>query len=237
MAYTNVYKGSYDDLSELTVNADSMKSAIEELARIKADREPTILRKTINGIQVPDPPAPPVTVTIRARAEMEDGATIALPDTVTVRPETAVVEKGSAVLLYAIDTAEDPTVEFVGWYLGTERISTSPNFAYDIPESAEEVLDFTARYAEKPSATVTLTVTPTMADGESTVPSTCIVRPQNSIELPKHATLALYAIVTDPAYEFVSWQNAEGEILSVEDTYLYTIGEEDTEIFAVFDEV
>jgi len=47
----------------------------------------------------------------------------------------------------------------------------------------------------------------------------------------------LYAIVTDPAYEFVSWQNADGEVLSVEDTYLYTVGEEDTEVFAVFDEV
>lgn len=237
MPQTNVYKGSYDDLSELTVNADSMKSAIDELALIRGDREPTILRKTISGIQIPDPPAPTPTVTVRARAEMEDGATIELPDTVTVRPESAIVEVGSAVLLYAIDTAEDPTVEFVGWYLGTERVSTSPNFAYDIPESAEGIIDFTARYTEKPSTTVTLTITPAMADRQSTVPSTCIVRPQNSIELPKHATLALYAIVTDPAYEFVSWQNADGEVLSVEDTYLYTIGEEDTEIFAVFDEV
>ena len=237
MPSTNVYKGSYDDLSELTVNAESMKSAIDELALIRGDREPTILRKTISGIQVPEPPAPPATVTVRARAEMEDGATIALPDTVTVRPESAIVEVGSAVLLYAIDTADDSTVEFVGWYLGTERVSADPNFAYDIPESAEGIIDFTARYAEKPSTTVTLTITPTMADGESTVPSTCIVRPQNSIELPKHATLALYAIVTDPAYEFVSWQNADGEVLSVEDTYLYTVGEEDTEVFAVFDEV
>ena len=237
MAYTNVYKGSYDDLSELTVNADSMKSAIEALARIKADREPTILRKTVSGIQIPDPPAPIPTVTVRVKAEIEEGSTIALPDTVTVRPETAVVEKGSAVLLYAIDTAETPTVNFVGWYLNNVLVSQEPNFAYDIPESAEDVLDFTARYAEKPSTTVTLTITPTMADGESVVPSSCIVRPQNTTTLPKHATLALYAIVTDPAYEFVSWQNAEGEVLSVEDTYLYTIGEEDTEIFAVFDEV
>ena len=237
MSQTNVYKGSYDDLSELTVNANSMKSAIDELALIRGDREPTILRKTISGIQIPDPPAPTPTVTVRARAEMEDGATIELPDTVTVRPESAIVEVGSAVLLYAIDTAENPTVEFVGWYLGTERVSTSPNFAYDIPESAEGLLDFTARYAPKPSTTVTLIITPAMADGQLTVPSTCIVRPENSIELPKHATLALYAIVTDPAYEFVSWQNADGEVLSVEETYLFTIGEEDTEIFAVFDEV
>lgn len=237
MPSTNVYKGSYDDLSELTVNADSMKSAINELALIRGDREPTILRKTISGIQVPEPPAPTPTVTVRARAEMEDGATIELPDSVTVRPETSVVEVGSAVLLYAIDTAENPTVEFVGWYLGTERVSIEPNFAYDIPLSAEGVIDFTARYAEKPSTTVTLTITPTMADGVSAVPASCIVRPQNSITLPKHATLALYAIVTDPAYEFVSWQNADGEVLSVEETYLYTIGSEDTEVFAVFDEV
>lgn len=237
MSKTNVYKGSYDDLSELTVNANSMKSAIDELALIRGDQEPTILRRTISGIQIPDPPTPTPTVTVRANAEMEEGATIELPDTVTVRPETTVVEVGSSVLLYAIDTAEHPTVEFVGWYLGTERVSTSLNFAYDIPESAEGILDFTARYAPKPSTTVTLTVTPKMADGQSTVPSTCIVRPENSIELPKHATLALYAIVTDPAYEFVSWQNADGEALSVEETYLYTLGEEDTEVFAVFDEV
>ena len=237
MSKTNVYKGSYDDLSELTVNADSMKSAIDELALIRSDQEPTILRRTISGIQIPDPPTPTPTVTVRANAKMEEGTTIELPDTVTVRPETTVVEVGSSVLLYAIDTAEHPTVEFVGWYLGTERVSTSPNFAYDIPESAEGIIDFTARYAPKPSTTVTLTVTPKMADGQSTVPSTCIVRPENSIELPKHATLALYAIVTDPAYEFVSWQNADGEVLSVEETYLYTLGEEDTEVFAVFDEV
>lgn len=237
MAKTNVYKGSYEDLSELTVNADSMKSAIDELALIRPNSEPSLLQCKIKGIQIPDPPAPTPTVTVRASAEMEDGSTIELPDTVTVRPETAIVEVGSAVLLYAIDTAEDPTVEFVGWYIGTERVATTPNFAYDIPESAEGIIEFTARYAEKPSTTVTLTITPTMADGVSSVPSSCIVRPQNSIELPKHATLALYAIVTDPAYEFVSWQNANGEVLSVEETYLYTIGEEDTEVFAVFGEV
>lgn len=237
MTKTNVYKGSYEDLSELTVNANSMKSAIDELALIRPDTEPSLLQCKIKGIQIPDPPAPTPTVTVRATAKMEDGSSIALPDSVTVRPETAIVEVGSAVLLYAIDTAEDPTVEFVGWYLGTERVSTNPNFAYDIPASAEGIIDFTARYAPKPSTTVTLTITPTMADGVSSVPSSCIVRPENSITLPKHATLALYAIVTDPAYEFVSWQNADGEVLSVEDTYLYTIGEEDTEIFAVFDEV
>lgn len=233
---TNVYKASYDDLSELAVNAETMASAISELALVKPDREPTILRRTVSGIQIPDPPSPIPTVTVRAHAEMEEGSSIALPDSVTVRPESTVVTVGSAVLLYAIDTASDPTVNFVGWYLGDVLVSQEPNFAYDIPEDAEGILVFTARYSEKPKTIFTLTVTPQMQDGESAVPSSCIVRPDNVLTLHSGTTLALYAIVTVPAYEFVSWQNADGELLSTDETYLYTMGDADTEIFAVFGE-
>lgn len=142
---TNVYKASYDDLSEVTVNAESMSSAITELQEVRKDAEPSLLRKIITGITIPDPPEPPVSVDVTVTAEMVDGET-PVPDTIAVRPTELEVPAGSLFRLYAIDTASTPEVEFVGWYLGEDLIGTTTSLGYTIPEDRVSPLHFVAKY-------------------------------------------------------------------------------------------
>lgn len=236
MSKTNVYKANYEDLSEVTVNAESMKSAVEELGLARADTEPSMIRKIISGIVIPDPPAPKPKVSITVLAQMED-PTEQLPSTIAVRPTSAEVEVGTMFQLYAIDTDPLPVVSFVGWYIGTERIGTQPNFGYLVPEDATDPITIVAKYVTIVPTTHTLTLETEMADGVSAVPESCTVRPDTTITLNEGVVLALYAIVTDPAYKFVHWADSEGTILSTEDTYLYTMPDANTTITAVFDEV
>ena len=81
---TNVYKASYDDLSELTVNAESMSVALANLKEIRKDDDPSIVRKIVSNITTPEP-EPILKVQINVTPLMEEGE---LPDTVTVRPES-----------------------------------------------------------------------------------------------------------------------------------------------------
>lgn len=236
MSKTNVYKASYDDLSETTVNAESMKSAVEELGLARADAEPSMIRKIISGIVIPDPPTPKPKVRINVLAQMEY-PTEQLPNTIAVRPTTAEVEVGTMFQLYAIDTDPLPVVSFVGWYIGTERIGAQPNFGYIIPEDATDPITIVAKYARIVPTEHTLTLETEMADGVTSVPASCVVRPDTSIDLNEGTVLALYAIVTDPTYKFVHWVDSEEAVLSTEPTYLYTMPNENTTITAVFDEV
>lgn len=233
---TNVYKASYEDLSEVTVNAESMSSAVNELGLARADTEPSMIRKIISGIVVPDPPAPTPKVNITVLAQMEDPAE-QLPDTIAVRPTSAEVEVGTMFQLYAIDTDPLPVVRFVGWYIGTERISTQANFGYIVPEDATDPITIVAKYVTIVPTTHSLVLETEMADGISAVPDSCVVRPDTTLTLNKDVVLALYAIITDHAYKFVHWADSEGNILSTDPTYLYTMPDEDTTITAIFDEV
>lgn len=236
MSKTNVYKASYDDLSETTVNAESMKSAVEELGLARADTEPSMIRKIISGIVIPDPPAPIPKVQINVLAQMED-PNEQLPDTIAVRPTSAEVEVGTMFQLYAIDTDPLPVVFFVGWYIGTERIGTQPNFGYLVPEDATDPITIVAKYARVVPTEHTLTLETEMADGVTSVPASCVVRPDTSVNLNEGTVLALYAIVTDHAYKFVHWEDLEGTVLSTEPTYLCTMPNKNITITAVFDEV
>lgn len=236
MSKTNVYKASYEDLSETTVNAESMKSAVEELGLARADAEPSMIRKIISGIVVPDPPAPTPKVVVNVLAQMED-PNEQLPETVAVRPTTEEVEVGTMVQLYAIDTDPLPVVSFVGWYIGTERVGTQPNFGYIVPEDASDPITIVAKYVRIIPTEHTLTLETEMADGVSEVPDSCVVRPDTVLSLNKDVVLTLYAIITDPAYKFVHWKDSEGNVLSTDSTYLYTMPDENTTITAVFDEV
>ena len=112
---TNVYVANYEDLTQLSVNAENLQTAVQEFAQIKGE-EPMLLQRKITGIQIPDPPEPKPIAVVFCRAEREEvGET--LPDTVTVRPYPAIERNpGDVVMLYAIDTATNPTVEFAGWY-------------------------------------------------------------------------------------------------------------------------
>lgn len=147
MAYTNVYNGSYSDLSEITVNALTMEDAIKELKRIRSDTEPSMLRLVIAEIRVPDSVP---TASIVCQAQMIGQGE--LPTTVTVRPYSPIERTaGSTVMLYAIDTAETPTVEFVGWYDETDTLlSEEATFAYTVPEyiTSGQAIVLTAKFKE-----------------------------------------------------------------------------------------
>lgn len=234
---TNVYVANYEDLSQLSVNAENLTTAVKEFAQIKGE-EPMLLQRKITGIQIPDPPEPVPVAVIFCHAEREEESET-LPDTVTVRPYSAIERTvGSTVMLYAIDTATDPVVEFAGWYdAAGVRISTETNFAYTVPEVATfgETIELVAKFRAKVGPTVfTVTVETTMSDSSS-VPDSCVARP-TSIQCDEGDSVNLYAIVTDPAYHFVAWKDSEGNVLSTDANFAYTPTESAT-VTAVFDEV
>lgn len=235
---TNVYVANYEDLSQLSVNAEDLATAVKEFAQIKGE-EPMLLQRKITGIQIPDPPEPqPIAVVFCHAEREEEGET--LPDTVTVRPYVAIERTvGSTVMLYAIDTATDPVVEFAGWYnVSGLRISTEANFAYTVPEvtTSGETIELIAKFRAKVGpVTYNVSVQAGMEDGGA-VPESCVVRPTGTIQVEENASVTLYAIVTDPAYKFVSWQNANGDVLSNDATFVYT-PTESGEITAIFNEV
>ena len=234
---TNVYVANYEDLSQLSVNAENLQTAVQEFAQIK-NEEPMLLQRKITGIQIPDPPEPKPIAVVSCRAEREEeGET--LPDTVTIRPSAIERHPGDIVMLYAIDTAPDPTVEFVGWYDASGlRISTDANFAFTVPEvsSSGETVELVAKFRAKVSPTTyTVSVKTAMSNGRE-VPSSCVVRPTETVQVEEGDSVTLYAIVTDPAYVFVSWKTENGAVLSNDATFVYT-PTESGELTAIFGEV
>ena len=236
---TNVYVASYEDLSQLSVNAETLKEAITSLEQTK-NAEPMLIQRKITGIEIPDPPAPlPVAVIYCHAVREEEGET--LPDTVTVRPIYAIERTpGSTVMVYAIDTAENPTVEFAGWYdTAGIRLSTEENFAFVVPEvqTSGQTIELIAKFRTKvPPVEHTVTLVTEMSDGVSPVPESCTVRPLNPKNVSEGDSLTLYAIVTDPAYEFIAWKNESGDVLSNDAAFVYT-PTDDVTITAVFGEV
>lgn len=238
MPKTNVYVANYEDLSQLSVNAENLQTAVQEFAQIK-NEEPMLLQRKITGIQIPDPPEPKPIAVVFCRAEREEAGET-LPDTVTVRPSPAIERNpGDVVMLYAIDTATDPTVEFVGWYNSSGlRISTDANFAFTVPEvtTSGETVEIVAKFRAKVGPTTyNISVNTEMADGGS-VPDSCVVRPTGTTQVEEGNSVTLYAIVTDPAYKFVSWENENGDVLSNDATFVYT-PTESGEVTAIFSEV
>lgn len=234
---TNVYVANYEDLSQLSVNAENLATAIKEFAQIK-NEEPMLLQRKITGIQIPDPPEPLPVVSIICRAEREEESEV-LPDTVTIRPSTSIERNpGDVVMLYAIDTDPTPEVEFAGWYDDAGvRLSTDAAYAYTVPDAASGTsIDLIAKFRTKtPATTYTVAVEKEMSDGVSPVPASCVVRPE-SATVDAGESVVLYAVVTDVAYTFVGWKDAEGTILSTDATFAYT-PTADTILTAVFGEV
>ena len=235
---TNVYVANYEDLSQLSVNAENLQTAVQEFAQIKSE-EPMLLQRKITGIQIPDPPEPKPVVVVFCRAEREEeGET--LPDTIVVRPSLAIEQHpGDIVMLYAIDTATEPTVEFAGWYDASGlRISTDANFAFTVPEvsSSGETVDLVAKFRTKVGPTTyNVSVKTAMVNG-SDVPNSCVVRPTEIVQVEEGNSVTFYAIVTDPAYKFVSWKNENGDVLSNNATFVYT-PTKNSEVTAIFSEV
>lgn len=233
---TNVYVANYEDLSQLSVNAEDLQTAVQEFAQIKSE-EPMLLQRKITGIQIPDPPEPKPVAVVFCRAEREDGET--LPDTITVRPSAIERHPGDIVMLYAIDTATESTVEFAGWYnaLGL-RISTDASFAFTVPEvsSSGETVELVAKFRTKVGPTTYNVSVKTAMSDSGEVPRSCVVRPTETVQVEESNSVALYAIVTDPAYKFVSWNNERGEVLSNHATFVYAPAESGG-ITAIFSEV
>lgn len=235
---TNVYVANYEDLSQLSVNAENLQTAVQEFAQIK-NEEPMLLQRKITGIQIPDPPEPKPIAVVLCRAEREEeGET--LPDTIAVRPSPAIERHpGDIVMLYAIDTATEPTVEFVGWYDASGlRISTDANFAFTVPEVATsgETIDLVAKFRAKVGPTTYNVSVKTAMSAGGVVPDSCVVRPTGTVQVEEGDSVTLYAIVTDPAYKFVSWKNERDEVLSNDATFVYT-PTESGEVTAIFSEV
>ncbi len=235
---TNVYLASYEDLSQLSVNAETLEEAITALSQIK-DVEPMLLQRKITGIAIPDEPAPLPIAVVYCRAEREEAGET-LPDTVTVRPLTAIERTpGSTVMLYAIDTAEDPIVEFAGWYDDSgARISVDPSFAFTVPEvqTSGQTVELIAKFRTKVApVNYTVTVEREMSDESTPVPDSCVVRPETAI-VPAGESVALYAVVTDALHTFVGWKDDEGSVLSTDETFVCT-PEANTTIHALFGEV
>ena len=233
---TNVYVPNDEDLAQLSVNAENLQTAVQEFAQIKND-EPMLLQRKITGIQIPDPPEPKPIAVVFCRAEREEeGET--LPNTVTVRPSAIERHPGDVVMLYAIDTAPAPTVEFAGWYNAAGlRISTDANFAFTVPEvsSSGETVELVAKFRTKAvPATYNVSVNTEMSDN-GVVPDSCVVRPAGTVQVEEGNSVTLYAIVTSPAYKFVSWKNKIGDVLSNDATFVYT-PTESSELTAIFSE-
>lgn len=234
---TNVYVANYEDLSQLSVNAENLQTAVQEFAQIKND-EPMLLQRKITGIQIPDPPEPKPIAILFCRAEREEESET-LPDTVTVRPSAIERHPGDTVMLYAIDTATAPIVEFAGWYNSAGlRISTDANFAFTVPDvsSSGETIELVAKFRTKVvPATYNISVKTEMSNS-GVVPDSCVVRPTGTTQVEEGSSVTLYAIVTDPAYKFVSWKSESGDVLSNEATFVYT-PTESGELIAIFSEV
>lgn len=234
---TNVYVANYEDLSQLSVNAENLQTAVQEFAQIK-NEEPMLLQRKITGIQLPDPPEPKPIAVVLCRAEREEESET-LPDTVTVRPSAIERHPGDTVMLYAIDTATAPTVEFVGWYNSEGlRISTDDNFEFTVPEvsSSGETVELAAKFHTKVvPTTYDISVKTEMANS-GVVPDSCVVRPTGTVQIEADNSVTLYAIVTDPAYKFISWKNESGDVLSNDATFVYT-PTKSGELTAIFSEV
>lgn len=236
---TNVYIAHYEDLTQLSVNAETLTEAVTSFAKIK-DVEPMLLQRKITGIKIPDAPTPLPTANIVCTAEREEEDET-LPTTVTVRPVTPIARtSGSTVTLYAIDTATEPSVVFAGWYLGDELLSTEPEFAYVIPEGITdgETITLTAKFKAKPiTAVYTVTLaTQRQSDPATALPASCTVRPNTPTAVTSGTALTVYAIATNPAYTFIAWQDADGNELSADATYTFT-PTRDITLIALFDEV
>lgn len=223
---TNVYKASYGDLSELTVNADSLFTAMLSLRELRPEEEPKMIRNIISNIAVPYPMIVPE-VTLDVKAVMQDGS--ALPNSIAVRPNTLKVPVGGFCILYTIDTSIEPTVDFVGWFVNDECISEEESYMLKINVNTDVLvpLYIEARYAPKPVIpTVTVNVSAEMEDGTS-VPETITVSPTTEdVEIGSSVT-ASFTDTTATPLTFLGWY-VEDTLIGDTNPFEYIVSEHAT---------
>ena len=220
---TNVYKASYGDLSELTVNADSLFTAMLSLRDLRPEDELRMIRNIISKIEVPYPMIIPE-VTLDVKAVMQDGS--ALPNSIAVRPNTLKVPVGGYCILYTIDTSVEPTVDFVGWFVNDECISEEETYLYRIDINTDVLvpLHIEARFTPKPSSpTVTINVSAEMEDGTA-VPETITVSPiTEEVDIGSSLSLSFTDTTATPL-TFLGWF-VEDTLIGTTNPFEYTVSE------------
>ena len=121
MNKTNVYQASYDDLSELTINAMDMRSAVQGLKLVK-EEEPQLLRRIMGNVITPN--------NTEVKVVAESTSMQPLPEGIVVVPTEGVFYENDVVTLYEVPVDR---ATFVGWYEDDKLLSSDPIFNYVIP--------------------------------------------------------------------------------------------------------
>lgn len=203
----NMYKASYEDLSELSCSAGTMKGALVALAKAKED-EPVQVRRIAKGIrQVEDDK--PVTINVT-----QDVGGTAVPNTITA-------EVDEPVHFYA---RPDTNYKFSGWYKDEELLSEDMDFVYTPDElEAGSTIMLYAKFEEFPAVHLTVSIDPE-GSGNVTYDS-----------LSGHEGDILH-LVAHPAegYEFSKWVDPEGATYSTSEQIAFTLPSADTALVATF---
>lgn len=220
MNKTNIYVANYDDLSQLTINAVDMKSAVQGLKFYK-DEEPQLLRRTITGVITPNK----VLVEVIA----ESTSLVPLPSGIVVRPTQGEFYENDEVTLYVVPVDR---ATFVGWYANGELLSTETEFKYTVP-SANVVVS--AKFDVEPLASVVLTVNTELAEGSTASLEGIYVRPSPGYSGTEGEKVWLYMIqdITSTA-TFLGWYDGDTLVSSATE-FEYTLPSEDVTITAKFE--
>lgn len=183
---SNIYKASYEDLTELSCSAATMKGALSSLAKEKDD-EPVQLRRMAKGIRQVEDDKP---VTINATVEGNGH----------VYPSTAKVEVDTPFYFYAVPD-EHSTFDHWEDAEGTE-LSRDPEFAYT-PEEIEagQTVTLKAVFEQETLIDVNFAVDPTSGGTVATTEAHGFA----------HST---FTNTADPAdgYEFAGWFYPDGSL-------------------------
>lgn len=204
----NIYKASYEDLTELSVSAGTMKGALGALAKNKDD-EPVQLRRMAKGI---------------SQVEEDGDVTISISVDVggTVVPLTAQVAVNEPFKFYAIADAHHT---FVAWRDAEgEVLGTDPTLTYTPDElEAGQTIELSAQFEENTKTSIALVVDP---DGAGTAVA-------SELEGYVGEPVTLEA-TPEEGYEFTEWRDAEGTVLSTNAKFDYTFQQDDVTVTAVF---
>lgn len=203
----NMYKASYEDLSELSCSAGTMKGALVALAKAKED-EPVQVRRMAKGIrQVEDDK--PVTINVT-----QDGGGTAVPNTITA-------EVNEPVRFYA---RPDANYKFGGWYKDEELLSEDMDFVYTPDElEAGSTIMLYAKFVEDPTVHLTVTIDP--ESGGSVTYDSLSGHEGDILHLTAHPA---------EGYEFSKWIDDEGTTYSTSEQIAFTLPATDTALVATF---
>ena len=220
MNKTNVYVANYDDLSQLSINAVDMKSAIQGLKFYK-NEEPQLLRKTISGVITPNK----VIVEVKANST----SAVPLPEGIVVRPTQGEFYENDEVTLYVVPVDR---ATFVGWYVDGELLSTETEFKFTVPSSNVLV---SAEFDVEPLADVTVTVDSVLAEGSTETLDGIYVRPYPTYTGKEGNKIWVYMIQDDSSTAtFLGWFVDE-TLVSSEPSFEYTLPNEDSMLVAKFE--